>query len=337
MVVNWTVPDSSVLHLAWNPIIFRAEVTDDDMKVVTLTVKKGASGDGESVDLKAAVRNGHAEIDVAPIVRGWFDDRLEVTEEQLETKLFYEDRTASVRFRAASNTYTALNGVAQAGEPTYLEYKNGGLVLTGGRMLHYRQFEPHLSVPQIVIIAQNGGTAIDGTVTQAHTAYRVFAKGTQQMQTYLHNLGFQWDISGCKRDVCVRWRNAMGGTDVFVFSDRAYETEKVKSSEYVAPAFDGRPGYPLRTDAARTLKLHATVEDSVEKRSSLRGLAESPCVEVFKTVYEDRTDGYVVVDTARSTWIRCGVENSSISKATDNAHLDYEIELRMPDLNLRTL
>lgn len=335
MAVIWTNPDSGKLHLAWNPILFRAEVTGTE-KAVSLIVQKGASGSTESVTLRSAVRNGQAEIDVAPIVRGWFDDRLEVTESQLQSKYFYEDRTASVRFRVGSYTYTALNGVAQAGEPTALEYDgNGRIVLTRERMLYYRQYEPYKANPQFVLMSNTAVTMPDGTRITAHTAYRCFAVQTQQMQSFLRGLGFQWALTWCARDISVRWRNAMGGTDTFLFSGRAYETEKVKSTDYVARSYDSREGYPLRAEATRTLKLHAVVADSVERRNSLRELAESPCVEVFKTVYEDRSDGYVVIDTARSAWIRCGIENCSISKATDDAHLNYELELRMPELNLR--
>jgi hypothetical protein len=162
--------------------------------------------------------------------------------------------------------------------------------------------------------------------------YQLFvgsADDAAAVNTLISSIYFEQSVSYTYKNECndvpVRWFNTEGGLNCYLFPYR--QILKIATKTTKTAQHTHRNGEPLIVPELVPYELeHSRLLDLGEDNVSV-SLAE-----FLKTLAYSQYIQYKF-DYHNTDWRRCSVEKFDLKQETDKAALNYEIELRIPDLN----
>lgn len=354
-VTGWVTPDYNKIHMAWNAVRFVAfqllyEVGDthapadapkakvDGMEVYffvntnysdefTLYVE---DADGEQYTLKAdGMRTayqgvsfgdsgkpyGGAQFDVAVFARGAFN------------RITYRggNSVTSLQMNPAY-PYTPLyllNGVAQQGESSQKDWLTEGVRL----LTRQTRIQPWSEDddPEVTLLRVVGVPTAGGTVE----AQRVNVPDAVALDAINVELGenlLTW-APGCN-GVALRWMNGQGGVDGYVFTLKSKRQRKAKTSGVVnlySPdpyqVKDTMNVYDIEAEDLMVLGVEGLPKEQYEV---LRWLPLSRDIVIYRPE----------VSVPGNRWQSVTVEDYNVEDSVEQNAVNFEINIRMPKLNL---
>lgn len=332
---GYAYQDEDFVCNASGSVLYRDWVAVEDVSVVF------TGEGGQKFTLTASSYHGTALYDASPVVRHWFA-KVPAEAGGIATPVL--DRALFVRYKAKCGTYAiggqflAVNAVAQVGETADMSAYDGEVLTSLPTLYLYNGFPFDYSVlaGSSSVSLENGGTA---------PAYSVVRMGFDEDNDYDHLqdeygndvenedgdkilLLPSFDIPvnvKCipQKPFYVRWINALGGIDYFMFFKHRMLKPQVKSSSVFRP-------YVGDNAAVRTNRIPYAVSTEHELTCGAAGLTRTE----FKALEWLPFSPYIEYwDADKQRWFRLSVSKYSGSLDEWEETKSFEITFAMPDIN----
>ena len=332
---GYAYEDEDFVCNASGSVLYRDYTLVEDVSVVF------TGEGGQKYTLTAATYHGTAFFDASPVVRHWFADKPADVGGKATA---VPDRLLFVRYSAKCGTfaiggnYLALNAVAQVGESADMAAYAGAVLTTLPTLKLYNGFPFDYSVlagaSQITL--ENGGVAPARSVVRVgfdeDNDYDVLQDDggnnivNEDGQLILLLPSFDIPVNVLcipPKPFWVRWVNALGGIDYFMFAKHRTRRPSVKSSSIYRP-------YVGDNAAARTNRVPYGVSTEHEltcgaenltrvEYASLGWLPFSPYIEYW--------------DADASRWVRISTAKYSGNLDEWDERKPFEITFALPDIN----
>lgn len=296
---------------------------------------------GKSFTLTAASYRGTALFDASPVVRHWFATKPADVGGKADA---IPDRLLFVRYGAKCGTfiictnYLALNAVAQVGEDTDMSAYVGAVLTTLPTLKLYNGFPFDYSVlaGAADITLENGGTAparsvvrvgfdedSDYDVLQDHEGNNIV---NEDGQLILLLPSFDIPVNVLcipPKPFWVRWVNALGGIDYFMFAKHRTRKPQVKSSSIYRP-FVGD------NSAARTNRVPYGVSTEHELTCGAENLTRTEYASLGWLPFSPYIEYW---DADASRWVRISTAKYSGNLDEWDERKPFEITFALPDIN----
>ena len=296
---------------------------------------------GKSFTLTASSYRGTAFFDASPVVRHWFASSPAVVggkASPVPDRLLFVRYAAKCGYFSIGGNFLALNAVAQVGEGTDMSAYDGAVLTTLPTLKLYNGFPFDYSVLAGAndITLENGGTAPARSVVRVgfdeDSDYDVLQDDegnnivNEDGQLILLLPSFDIPVNVLcipPKPFWVRWVNALGGIDYFMFAKHRTRKPQVKSSSIYRP-------YVGDNSAARTNRVPYGVSTEHEltcgaenltriEYASLGWLPFSPYIEYW--------------DADAERWVRISTAKYSGSIDEWDERKPFEITFALPDIN----
>lgn len=250
------------VHAAFNPVVFEVQTALDNVEMAVRT-------SNEVINLKKEAFNGVAVFDISPILAKAFKDV-----EMVGNRTYWEDGYLSVNYNVKLEgqeiLFTAVNSAVQAGESSSLTGKQGSFLTKFDRLRFYPGYERVISVlgfdeanyfnfegesqravnisgkvyntnikeSNYIAISNNTGvdeyltTNDDVIITDNLGNPIVIIRGSAGLvvkRKYIDTYCIP------NHPLYVRWINALGGRDYWMFSYRQYESNSISERKEFTP------------------------------------------------------------------------------------------------------
>lgn len=332
---GYAYEDEDFICSAGGGVLYRDWTAVEDVSV-TFTGEGG-----KSFTLTAASYHGTALFDAGPVVRHWFAGKPAETAGKASP---VPDRLLFVRYGAKCGGFTigsgflALNAVAQVGEETDMGGHAGAVLTTLPELKFYNGFPFDYSVlaGDADVTLENGGVvparsvarvgfdeASDYDVLQDHGENNIV---NEDGRLILLLPSFDIPVKVLcvpPKPFWVRWVNALGGIDHFMFAKHRTRKPQVKSSSVYRPyvgdnaaARTNRVPYGVSTEHELTCGAESLTR---AEYASLGWLPFSPYIECW--------------DAGGSRWVRVSTAKYSGSLDEWDERKEFEITFALPDIN----